>query len=67
MRADHDGNYKDSTPCKNCLNIIIGLNIKRIVYSSGINTFTSCCPCNIERDHTSAGTKFIKNRDKKTS
>ena len=62
MRCDKYGNYNDSTPCCNCLTTIKSLNIKRIVYSSGVNTFTSCSPCDIDIEHVSAGTIFLENR-----
>ena len=67
VRCDKYGNYNDSTPCCNCLDTIKILNIKRIVYSSGLNTFNSCSPCDIEIDHESAGSKFLKNRYYKES
>ena len=62
VRCDTENNYKNSTPCNNCLNIIKGLNIKRIVFSSGENEFTSCRPCEIDINHTSAGSKFLNKR-----
>ncbi len=64
VRCDKHGNYNDSTPCNNCLETIKNLNIKRIVYSNGLNTFTSCSPCDVDIEHESAGAKYLKNRYK---
>ena len=60
-------NLQDSAPCHNCLDILIDLNIKRIVFSSKDNTFISENPKNITLNHESAGNKFInkeKNKNK---
>lgn len=62
VRCDKYGNYNDSTPCCNCLETIKNLNIKRIVFSNGINTFTSCNPYNIKLQHTTSGNKYLKNK-----
>ncbi len=62
VRCDKYNNYKDSAPCNNCLTTIKNLKIKRIVYSSGVNEFTSCQPCDIEIQHDSAGTKYLEKR-----
>ena len=63
VRCDNKNNLQDSAPCQNCLNIIIDLNIKRIVFSSKDNTFVSENPKNITLNHESAGNKFI-NKEK---
>ena len=63
VRCDNKNNLQDSAPCQNCLNTIIDLNIKRIVFSSKDNTFISENPKNITLNHESAGNKFI-NKEK---
>ena len=63
VRCDNKNNLQDSAPCQNCLNTIIDLNIKRIVFSSKDNTFVSENPKNITLNHESAGNKFI-NKEK---
>ena len=65
VRCDSKNNLQDSAPCQNCLNTIIDLNVKRIVFSSKENTFISENPKNITLYHESAGNKFInKEKDK---
>ncbi len=61
MRRDNKENLKDSAPCINCLNTMINLNIKRIVFSSTDDTFISCSPCDLTLEHLSAGEKFLRN------
>ena len=60
MRYDSKENLQDSAPCQECLNTIIYLNVKRIVFSSKDNTFISENPKNLTIQHTSAGNKFLK-------
>jgi deoxycytidylate deaminase len=60
VRCDNKENLQDSAPCQNCLETIIDLNIKRIVFSSKDNTFISASPKNLEIHHISAGNKFLK-------
>jgi len=54
----------DSYPCSNCLNLIINLNIKRIVFSSNNNNIISADPRTLVPIHVSAGTKYLKNINK---
>ena len=61
MRRDNKENLKDSAPCVNCLNTMINLSIKRIVFSSTDDTFISCSPCDLTLEHLSAGEKFLRN------
>tara|TARA_B100000965_G_scaffold403139_1_gene430587 strand:+ start:2576 stop:2806 length:231 start_codon:yes stop_codon:yes gene_type:complete len=61
VRRDNKENLKDSAPCINCLNTMINLNIKRIVFSSTDDTFISCSPCDLTLEHLSAGEKFLRN------
>ena len=64
VRCDNKENLQDSAPCKNCLETIIDLNIKRIVFSSKDNTFISATPQSLEIEHISAGTKYLKKNKK---
>ena len=64
VRCDNKNKLQDSAPCQRCLNTIIELNIKRIVFSSKDNTFISANPNILEIQHISAGGKFlIKNEE----
>ena len=60
MRCDNNSKLQDSAPCQNCLNTILELNIKRIVFSYKDNTFISCNPKELTINHISAGNNFIK-------
>ncbi len=66
VRCDNKNNLQDSSPCYNCLNMIIQLNIKRIVFSSKDNTFISSDPSKLNINHVSAGNKFLKKTLNKT-
>lgn len=63
VRFDNNNNLQDSAPCHKCLNMIIYLDIKRIVYSSKNNTFVSEDPKKITIKHESAGNKFLKKNE----
>ena len=60
VRFDNNNNLQDSAPCQNCLNMIIYLDIKRIIFSSKDNTFISENPKNLKIIHESAGNKFLR-------
>ena len=60
VRCDSKNKLQDSAPCQNCLNTLIHLNIKRIVFSSKDNTFISINPSDITIKHESAGNKYLK-------
>ena len=64
VRCDSKNNLQDSAPCQNCLNTIIDLNVKRIVFSSKDNTFISTDPKELNIVHESAGNKFLTKRKK---
>ena len=53
VRCDKNNNLQDSAPCFNCLNTMIELNIKRIVYSSSNNVIISDNPKNLKINHLS--------------
>ena len=67
VRCDKKNELQESAPCENCLEMIINLNIKRIVFSSKDNQFISAEPRNLQINHISAGNKFLnkKNENKK--
>tara|TARA_Y100000816_G_C26086712_1_gene573578 strand:+ start:1601 stop:1855 length:255 start_codon:yes stop_codon:yes gene_type:complete len=62
VRCDNKNNLQDSAPCERCLETIIYLDIKRIVFSSRNNTFISANPCELTINHISAGSKFLTKR-----
>tara|TARA_Y100000816_G_C26047260_1_gene548850 strand:+ start:237 stop:695 length:459 start_codon:yes stop_codon:yes gene_type:complete len=62
VRCDSKNNLQDSAPCHSCLNMIILLNIKRIVFSSKENTFISSDPIKLNINHVSAGNKFLNKK-----
>jgi len=59
VRCNANNEYQDSTPCNKCSQLMINLNIKRIVFSISKTEFKCCSPCNLDCNHISAGTKFI--------
>ena len=59
VRCNANEEFQDSTPCDKCANLMIKLNIKRIVYSISKTEFNSCSPCNLNCSHITAGSKFI--------
>jgi deoxycytidylate deaminase len=60
VRYDKKNTLQDSAPCCNCLNIMIELNIKRIVFSSSNNNIISSDPKNLKINHVSSGEKMIQ-------
>ena len=66
VRYDNNNNLQDSAPCQNCLNMMIYLDIKRIVFSSKDNTFISETPKNLTIKHESAGNKFLRKTKNET-
>ena len=67
VRYDSNNNLQDSAPCQNCLNMMIYLDIKRIVFSSKDNTFISENPKKLTIKHESAGNKFLKKTQKENN
>lgn len=63
VRCNANDEYQDSTPCNKCSELMIDLNIKRIVFSISKTEFKSCSPCELECKHISAGTKFINKNE----
>ena len=62
MRCDSNNKLQDSAPCQSCLNTIINLDIKRIVFSYKDNTFISSDPKELNINHISAVNNFLKKR-----
>ena len=62
VRCDSNNKLQDSAPCQSCLNTIINLDIKRIVFSYKDNTFISSDPKELNINHISAGNNFLKKR-----
>ena len=58
-RIDKMNNLKDSRPCTNCYNIIKGLGIKKIIYSTDKNDYDICKTCKYKPENTSLGYNFI--------
>lgn len=64
VRCDKNDKLQDSAPCVHCLETIIELNVKRIVFSSVDNTFISCNPKDLTINHISSGNRHLnKNVD----
>jgi len=62
VRCDNNNKLQDSSPCQNCLKMIIELNIKRIVFSHKDNTFISSNPKELNITHVTAGNNFLEKR-----
>ena len=62
VRCDKQNNLQESAPCCNCLNTMIQLNIKKIVYSSNNNKIICDNPKNLikNEEHISSGEKMIR-------
>ena len=60
VRCDTNNKLQDSTPCQNCLQYLIELNIKRIIFSYKDNSFMSCNPNNLTIYHISTGANYLK-------
>ena len=58
-RIDKMNNLKDSRPCTNCYNIIKGLGIKKIIYSTDKNDYDICKTCKYKPENTSLGYSYI--------
>ena len=62
MRQNTNGDLQDSAPCQDCHNIMLSLQLKKIVYSAPNNTFLTCKPQEYKTEHTSQGNKFFKSK-----
>lgn len=61
VRCNSKNQLVDSAPCTNCLNLILTLKIKRIVFSSTNNNIISIDPRLLQINHVSSGAKFFTN------
>lgn len=61
MRCNSKNQLVDSAPCNSCLNLILTLKIKRIVFSSTNNNIISIDPRLLQINHVSSGAKFFTN------
>mgnify|MGYP003648361186 FL=1 len=59
-RTGSNGEFRDSGPCINCLNMIKSLNLKKIVYSCNDNTVVVCKPSEYIPVHYTFGSKHIE-------
>jgi tRNA(Arg) A34 adenosine deaminase TadA len=57
VRVNTKGDLKNSAPCVHCTEVIVKLNIKRVVYSGGDNTFTKMKPSEYYTNYTSIGNR----------
>ena len=65
VRCDKNNNLQDSAPCCNCLNTIINLKIKKIVFSSSNNEIISINPSDLNLNHVSSGERLLRKRSNK--
>lgn len=62
VRCDKNNNLQDSAPCCNCLNTIINLKIKKIVFSSSNNEIISINPSDLNLNHVSSGERLLRKK-----
>ena len=60
-RTGNNGEFRDSGPCIDCLNVIKSLNLKKIVYSCSDNSLVVCKPSEYIPVHHTFGRKHIDN------
>lgn len=54
--------FKDSAPCIDCIKIIRSLKIKKIVYSTDNEGFTSVKPDDYTTDHETLGMRLFRSK-----
>lgn len=59
VRTDNEGNFRNSAPCKNCLDIIQTLNIKKIIFSTE-DDFASYKTNEYQTNHISHGNRYLR-------
>ena len=59
VRSDRHGEIKDSAPCVDCMKVILGLGIKKIVYSTSDGKFIIVKPEDYKVVHISIGRKLL--------
>ena len=65
VRCDKNNNLQDSAPCCNCLNTIINLKIKKIVFSSSNNEIISINPSDLNLNNVSSGERLLRKKSNK--
>lgn len=59
VRCDRHGEIKDSAPCVDCMKVILGLGIKKIIYSTNEGKFIIVKPEDYSVVHVSIGRKLL--------
>ena len=59
VRTNNNGIYQNSAPCMNCFDIIVKLNIKRIIFSSENAGIKILKPHEFETTHISNGNRYL--------
>lgn len=59
VRCDRHGEIKDSAPCVDCMKVILGLCIKKLVYSTNEGKFIIVKPEDYNVVHISIGRKLL--------
>ena len=62
-RFNKNGNYMNSAPCKECLEQIQKMNIKKIVFINEYNNIIEIKPENFKTDHYSSSNKYKNNKN----
>ena len=57
VRINNRGEYRNSAPCVDCFDLILSLNIKKIVFSTN-DDFKIYKPTEFETDHISSGNRY---------
>lgn len=61
MRIDRSCSLKDSAPCSDCMKVINGLNIKKIIFSNDAGGFHIVKPSQFITTHMSQGRRLLDN------
>ncbi len=59
MRTDGHGNYRNSAPCVDCLQMILRLNIKKLIFSTE-NDIVIHRATDFQTKHVSNGNRYIR-------
>jgi len=59
VRCDRHNEIKDSAPCVDCMKVILGLGIKKIIYSNSEGKFIIVKPEDYNIVHMSIGRKLL--------
>jgi deoxycytidylate deaminase len=61
VRLDSKNELQESAPCIDCMNLIQGLQIKRVFHSTNGGDIAICQPCNFYTNHVTTGKKVLVN------